>query len=63
MVFEDAPAGVVSARAAGCAVIGVATTYPEERLVGAVFVVADLTSVSLKGRGELAGIWLAGYPP
>ena len=37
VVFEDAPAGIVSGRAAGCAVIGVATTFPAERLIGAVF--------------------------
>jgi mannitol-1-/sugar-/sorbitol-6-phosphatase len=52
VVFEDAPAGIVSGLAAGCAVIGVATTYPEDRLVGAAFVVADLTSVSLEWAGR-----------
>ena len=29
LVVEDAPAGVISARAAGCAVIGVLTTHTE----------------------------------
>ena len=32
VVFEDAPAGVVSGRAAGCAVIGVAAASAESAL-------------------------------
>ena len=35
VVFEDAPAGVAAARAAGMAVIGVLSTRPREQLAGA----------------------------
>ncbi len=49
VVFEDAPVGIVAGRAAGCAVIGVATTYPPAQLADAAFVVADLTSVIVEG--------------
>jgi mannitol-1-/sugar-/sorbitol-6-phosphatase len=47
VVLEDAPAGVTAARSAGCAVIGVATTYTAEQLGDASVVVADLTSVAV----------------
>jgi sugar-phosphatase len=48
VVFEDAPAGIAAARAAGSAVIGVATTHAPEQLTGAQLVVADLTSVTVE---------------
>jgi beta-phosphoglucomutase-like phosphatase (HAD superfamily) len=47
IVFEDAPPGIASALAAGCAVIGVATTYSARDLTGAVFVVPDLSAVTV----------------
>jgi mannitol-1-/sugar-/sorbitol-6-phosphatase len=47
VVLEDAPAGVTAGRSAGCAVIGVATTYTPEQLEGASVVVADLRSVAV----------------
>jgi mannitol-1-/sugar-/sorbitol-6-phosphatase len=48
IAFEDAPAGIRSARAAGARVIGVRTTArePELRAAGASFVVDDLSSLS-----------------
>ncbi len=47
VAVEDSPAGVLSARAAGMAVIGVATTFP--RLPGATWLVAGLDSVRACG--------------
>lgn len=46
LVFEDAPAGIVSARAAGMQVIGLPNTYPAEELAGAV-TVNSLESVEI----------------
>jgi mannitol-1-/sugar-/sorbitol-6-phosphatase len=45
LVVEDAPAGVQAARAAGCAVLAVATTVGAEQLASADSVVSDLTAV------------------
>lgn len=61
VVFEDAPAGVRSGKAAGFTVVALFTTHKLEQLVeaGADFIVKDMTSVSLKswdkatGQGEL----------
>lgn len=54
VVFEDAPAGVSAARAAGSTVIGVATTHAPEQLAGAAIVVADLMSVRVESE---PGCW------
>jgi sugar-phosphatase len=48
VVFEDSPAGIAAARSAGSTVIGVATTHAAAQLVGAAFVVMDLTSVTIE---------------
>lgn len=53
LVFEDAPGGITAARAAGCPVIGVATTYGAEQLDAEV-VISTLADVELV-QGE-AGI-------
>ncbi len=53
-MFEDAPAGVSAGLAAGCTVIGVATTHTEEQLADAAVVIPDLTSVSVRAE---AGCW------
>ena len=47
LVIEDAPAGIEAAHAAGCRVIGVATTFPRAELADADFIVPDLASVRL----------------
>ncbi|MCW2942058.1 MAG: haloacid dehalogenase [Actinomycetia bacterium] len=46
VAFEDAPAGVAAAKAAGMRCVGVTTTQPAELLAGADLVVADLTELS-----------------
>ena len=46
IVFEDAPAGVAAAQAAGCYCVAVATSHPAAELTAADWVVPDLGSVS-----------------
>ena len=46
VVFEDAPAGVAAAKAAGMYCVAVATTHPPEDLTGADLVVPDLTKIT-----------------
>ncbi|KAF1840819.1 HAD-like protein [Cucurbitaria berberidis CBS 394.84] len=61
VVFEDAPAGVRSGKAAGCTVVALFTTHTLEQLVeaGADYIVRDMRSVRLKswdcttGEGQL----------
>ena len=50
IVFEDAPAGVRSGKAAGYTVIALHTTHTLEQLVeaGADYIVEDMRSVTLK---------------
>lgn len=43
VVFEDAPAGIQAARAAGMTVVGITTTHDAEALAGASAVIGDLT--------------------
>lgn len=54
LVVEDAPAGVKAGKAAGCQVLGLATTHDVERLrdAGADWVIEDLSSVKLGGEVE-----------
>lgn len=49
LVLEDAPAGIKAGKAAGCKVLGLATTHSVEQVVeaGADWVVKDLTSLRL----------------
>lgn len=51
LVIEDSPAGVLAGKAAGCQVIGLATTHSTEQLrgSGADWIVQDLRSVVLVG--------------
>jgi mannitol-1-/sugar-/sorbitol-6-phosphatase len=53
LVFEDTPAGVASARAAGMRVIALQTTYPASTLQAADAVVASLADVKVDTRGEM----------
>jgi mannitol-1-/sugar-/sorbitol-6-phosphatase len=45
-VFEDAPAGVAAAKAAGMYCVAVATTHAADQLAAADLVVADMTAVA-----------------
>ncbi len=57
IAFEDAPAGIASAKAAGMTVVGVTVNYPPEKLGQADYLVPDLSHVSVQigaaGRLEL----------
>lgn len=57
IVFEDAPAGVRSGKAAGFKVVALATTHSIDRLVeaGADWIVKDMSSVRLKAWDKTAG--------
>jgi sugar-phosphatase len=46
VAFEDAPAGIASAKAAGMTVIGVTVNFPAEKLGQADYVIPDLSHVS-----------------
>ena len=54
LVVEDAPAGVKAGKAAGCAVLALATTHSVEKLLvaGADWVVEDLNSVKVIGKED-----------
>ena len=66
LVVEDSPSGVAAGKAAGCEVLGLATTHDVERLrsAGADWIVKDLSAVHLVDlRGDeymisLDPIWL-----
>jgi glycerol 3-phosphatase-1 len=57
IVFEDAPAGVRSGKAAGFTVVGLHTTHTLEQLVdaGADYIVQDMRSVTLKSWNSATG--------
>lgn len=50
IVFEDAPAGIQAGKNSGAIVIGLATTYPADRVfeAGADYVVTDLRNIGIK---------------
>ncbi|KAI4277139.1 MAG: hypothetical protein LQ337_002012 [Flavoplaca oasis] len=56
LVIEDSPAGILAGKAAGCRVIGLATTHSIEQLrkSGADWIVQDLRSVAL--TSECVGV-------
>ncbi|HLX73248.1 MAG TPA: HAD-IA family hydrolase, partial [Terriglobales bacterium] len=58
VVFEDAPAGIEAARAAGMTAIGVSTTYPAAELALAHAVVQDLSQVQARVNGAALEVWL-----
>ena len=51
LVVEDAPAGIAAARAAGCAVLGLLTTTPEDQL-DADGVLTDLSKVVFRATSD-----------
>jgi mannitol-1-/sugar-/sorbitol-6-phosphatase len=55
LVIEDAPAGIQSARAGGLKVVGLASTYPAEKLVQADAIVQKLSriEVGFNGTGKI----------
>ena len=52
LVFEDAPAGIEAAHAAGMVAIALATTYARAELAHADAVIRDLSQVSARLNGE-----------
>lgn len=60
VVFEDAPVGIKAGNTMGAITIGIASSYPPEKLaeVGANFVVKDLTQVTVKENTETGCIEL-----
>ncbi|KAF6233945.1 hypothetical protein HO173_007775 [Letharia columbiana] len=54
LVAEDAPAGVKAGKAAGCMVLGLATTHGVDQLrdAGADWIIEDLTCVKVAGKGD-----------
>ena len=60
VVFEDAPVGIQAGKAMGAITIGIASSYPAEKLAaaGADFVVQDLTHVTVSKNTESGCITL-----
>ncbi|SMN19015.1 similar to Saccharomyces cerevisiae YHR043C DOG2 deoxyglucose-6-phosphate phosphatase [Maudiozyma saulgeensis] len=60
VVFEDAPVGIKAGNAMGATTIGIASSYPAEKLVeaGADYVVEDLTHVTVVNNTETGCISL-----
>ena len=52
LVFEDAPAGIESAHAAGMTAVALATTYPLAELAHAEAVIRDLSQVRARLNGD-----------
>jgi sugar-phosphatase len=61
LVFEDAPAGIESARSAGMQVVALTTTFPPERLHAATYL-ADFAAVSVDQVGIAAGLLRVSLP-
>ena len=62
IVIEDAPAGIVSAQAAGMRTIAIATTYPAERLRAADAIVMRLADLSVALAGDEIQISFSAAP-
>ncbi|CCH32523.1 HAD-IA family hydrolase [Actinosynnema sp. NPDC047251] len=54
LVFEDAPAGLAAARAAGIRAVALSTTHDPAELTGSDAIVPDLAHVRFGPRGEVA---------
>jgi sugar-phosphatase len=61
LVFEDAPAGIESARSAGMEVVALTTTFPPEQL-GAHIYLADFAGVSVDQVAAAAGVLRISLP-
>jgi mannitol-1-/sugar-/sorbitol-6-phosphatase len=59
LVFEDAPAGIEAARAAGMITVALSTTYPAAELAYAEAVVKDLSQVRARVNGKGLEVYLA----
>ena len=59
LVLEDAPAGIRAGQAAGCKVVGLATTHQLDIIkeTGPNWIVRDLQSVKYAGRDEKTGLF------
>jgi glycerol 3-phosphatase-1 len=58
LVVEDAPSGVRAGKAAGCKVVGLATTHDVDQVknAGADWVIRDLRSLKFKSWDEESGM-------
>jgi glycerol 3-phosphatase-1 len=58
VVFEDAPAGVRSGKAAGFTVVALFTTHKLEQLIdaGADYIVQDMRSVTISSWDKTTGV-------
>lgn len=52
LVIEDAPAGIQSAHAGGMKVVGLASTYPAEKLSEADAIIRGFQELAVRGAGE-----------
>jgi len=52
IVFEDAPAGIASAGAAGARVVGLTTTHAAADLAGADATIADFSGIDIRPRQD-----------
>jgi len=59
LVFEDSPAGIASARAAGMKAIALQTTYPADQLQAAHAIIGSLADVQANVHGENITLQLA----
>lgn len=59
LVVEDAPAGILSGRAAGMRVLAVATTYAQSALTEADHTVRDLAAVRVEPAEEGIAVWVS----
>lgn len=62
LVFEDTPAGIAAARAAGMQVIGLVTTYPALELQAADLLVPSLAEVKAELCGEMISLDASAVP-